>query len=486
MRNKIFTDSIALAFVKIFTMASSILATMILSKTLPLEEYGTYSTGNLIITTATLISAFGLIDAVNYYYNGKDSNERANYVNTIFLIIMICSGTIGIIILLAQNLLTVYFHNPRLGMIYIYIAFRPLLANLSLGLQNLQVSIGKAKLVAIRNGIISATKLGAIIITTLYTKNILTIFKCMFLVEALSLVVFLKVLKDNGVHVNPLKPKWDKFKEIFYFCIPLGIYMQTNALSRDLDKYIIGFFENTKNLAIYTNCSTKLPFDLLSGPLVILLIPLLTRCIQKCDYKNGAEIFKSYLKVGYISTLSFGFGVILVAPEAVHFLYGDKYLSGVSIFIIYIFVDMINFISYSLVLSAKGKTRDLMIVSCSALAVNVIINYLLYKAMGFIGPAVATVLITAGVSFVLLRKSAFILNKSMSGLFDLRHILRFGTEIAVLFGIFIFIKRFLLSLRIHYIIILLIVGGLFVISLLLMNLKEIKKCFTVLNNINKS
>ena len=123
-------------------------------------------------------------------------------------------------------------------------------------------------------------------------------------------------------------------------------------------------------------------------------------------------LYTSYLKVGYISTLSFGFGVILVAPEAVCFLYGDKYLSGVSIFIIYIFVDMINFISYSLVLSAKGKTRDLMIVSCSALAVNVIINYLLYKVMGFIGPAVATVIITAGASFVLLRKSAFILNKS--------------------------------------------------------------------------
>ena len=90
MRNKIFTDSIALAFVKIFTMASSILATMILSKTLPLEEYGTYSTGNLIITTATLISAFGLIDTVNYYYNGKDSNERFanNGLNAIYIYII--------------------------------------------------------------------------------------------------------------------------------------------------------------------------------------------------------------------------------------------------------------------------------------------------------------------------------------------------------------------------------------------------------------
>ena len=67
-KNRILGDSIALAAVKIFTMATSIISTMILSRSLPLTEYGTYSTGNLIYNTATLLSAFGLIDAVNYYY----------------------------------------------------------------------------------------------------------------------------------------------------------------------------------------------------------------------------------------------------------------------------------------------------------------------------------------------------------------------------------------------------------------------------------
>ncbi|WP_318220242.1 hypothetical protein [Enterococcus faecium] len=75
------TDSIALASVKIFTMATSILATMILSRTLPLTDYGTYSAGNLIINTATLLSAFGLMDAVNFYYNGKKSEEKNEYAN---------------------------------------------------------------------------------------------------------------------------------------------------------------------------------------------------------------------------------------------------------------------------------------------------------------------------------------------------------------------------------------------------------------------
>lgn len=486
MKNRMLTDSIALASVKVFTMATSILATMILSRTLPLADYGTYSTGNLIINTATLISAFGLIDAVNYYYNGKNVKDRDAYINTVFFFFVLCGGIVAAVIIGAQRLITQYFHNPMLGTIYAYIAFRPFLQNFSLGLQNLQVSIGKAKVVAIRNAVISASKLGAILLASLCTKSISTIFICMLIVEIVSMLFYYKVLKDNNVHVHPFKPDFSKVKEILAFCIPMGIYIQTNTLSRDLDKFVIGFFESTEKLAIYTNCSTKLPFDLVSGPLLVLLIPLITRCIRNNDYKNGSDLFRCYLKIGYIFTFAFGFGCIAVASQAVQFLYGSKYIEGVPIFIIYIVVDMINFINYSLVLSAKGKTKDLMLVSCGALVVNLVINYLLYKVMGFIGPAIATVIITFGVSAILLSKSAKILKESIVTLFDLRHIFVFGLEVTALSFGSRFLREYFESINLHYMIILALVGGIFVGTLLLLNLKEIKRCFILLNHINKN
>lgn len=479
-------DSIALASVKVLTMATSILATMVLSRTLPLADYGTYSTGNLIINTATLISAFGLIDAVNYYYNGKAVKERESYVNTVFFLFVVCGTIAAAIILGGQGLITQYFHNPKLGAIYAYIAFRPFLHNFSSGLQNLQVSIGKAKVVAIRNAVISVSKLGAILLASLYTKDITTIFICMLVVEVVATFFYYKVLRDNHVHIYPFKPDWSKVKEILIFCIPMGIYIQTNSLSRDLDKFVIGFFESTEKLAIYTNCSAKLPFDLISGPLLTLLIPLLTRCIRKDDYKNGSDLFKCYLKIGYIFTFAFGMGCITVASQAVEFLYGSKYLDGIPVFIIYIVVDMINFINYSLVLAAKGKTKDLMKVSCIALVVNLVINLLLYKLMGFIGPAIATVIVTLGVSFVLLAKSARILKEKIVTLFDYKHILIYGCELAVLSVVLHFVRIFLEAINLHYMVIFVLVGGIFVGAMLLLNLKEIKRCFTLLNQINKN
>lgn len=485
-KNKMLTDSIALASVKVFTMATSILSTMVLSRTLPVADYGTYSTGNLIINTATLVSAFGLIDAVNYYYNGKNVKDRKSYVNTVFFLLIICGAIAAAVILGAQELITQYFHNPKLGAIYAYIAFRPFLQNFSSGLQNLQVSIGKAKVVAVRNAAISISKLGAILLTSIYTKDISTIFTCMLVVEIIAFFFYYKVLKDNNVHIYPFEPDWSKIKEILVFCIPMGIYIQTNSLSRDLDKFVIGFYESTEKLAIYTNCSTKLPFDLISGPLLTLLIPLLTRSIQNDDYKNSSSLFRCYLKIGYIFTFAFGLGCITVAPQVVEFLYGSKYMEGVQVFIVYIVVDMINFISYSLVLSAKGHTKELMKISCGALILNLVINLALYRVMGFIGPAVATVIVTFGVSFHLLMKSAKILQERVITLFDLKHLLIYGIEAVTLAVVFCFVKNYFVSLGLHYMIVLVVVGGAYVGIMLLLNLKEIKKCFSLLNSINKN
>ena len=60
-------NSILLALVKLFTTISGILSTMIISHALSLQLYGTYSQTALIVTTATNLSALGLVDAINFF-----------------------------------------------------------------------------------------------------------------------------------------------------------------------------------------------------------------------------------------------------------------------------------------------------------------------------------------------------------------------------------------------------------------------------------
>ena len=57
----------------------------------------------------------------------------------------------------------------------------------------------------------------------------------------------------------------------------MGIYVLTNSLCRDIDKMLIGGWYNTDQYAIYANCATLLPFDIISASFLTILIPILTR-----------------------------------------------------------------------------------------------------------------------------------------------------------------------------------------------------------------
>ena len=122
--NRTTIDGLMMAFARVLIIVCSLATTMILSRTLPLEDYATYSTGNLITRTAISLSVWGLLDAVNYYYNGI-GEDREKYVNTVFYLISILGFVAACVILLFQNVLTEYFHNPKLTAIYCYVAFRP-------------------------------------------------------------------------------------------------------------------------------------------------------------------------------------------------------------------------------------------------------------------------------------------------------------------------------------------------------------------------
>lgn len=482
-KNRIAVDSAALTSIKLLSLGTGIVSTMILSHTLPLVEYGTYSTGNLIINAAAPVSAFGLLDAVNYYYNGKAEKDRTGYVNTIIAVALLCGLVMGAVLFLARGAISEYFHNPALESIYLYLIFRPVLTNLGGCLENLQISIGKAKLVAFRNGIISVLKMAAVIVTSLYTKDIVTIFICMLILEAASVFLYDWVLRRNQVHIRLLQSDFSKVKEILAYCVPMGLYIQINTISRDLDKFVIGFFEQTDRLAIYTNCAAKLPLNMLSCSMMVIVMPLLARCMGEGDCEHAARLFQGTVKIGYLCTMPFGVILMVLARQAVQFLYGDNYLPGLGVFMLYLLVDMLNFASFSLVLSASGKTGALMAVSCFALLANLVLNFGFYAVFGFIGPAIATVLVTLAANLILLKWSGVILNAKIAELFDIPYLGKFFAQLLAAAVCVAVLRRKACELGIHYAVIFLVLGALGAGSILLLNLKEITGAFHNMNRI---
>lgn len=479
-------DSLLLSIVKVFTIGVGIVSTMILSKFLSLSQIGTYSQGNLLVNSVTSVTILGFADAANFFYNrSRDKAERGKYINTIFGIELLVGIVTAIVMLACTAPITAYFENPELAGIIVYIVLRPMISNMTTTLQVLQVAIGRAKSIAVRNAIMSVFKLTVVSITAFVTQNIITIFASYLVMDILMLLWFaFNYFKEEQL-INPLKISRNLIRPILAFSVPMGVYVMTNSLARDLDKYVIGWFESTERLAIYSNCATLLPFDIVSSAFLTIMIPMMTRFIANKQYEQGRQLFQCYLRIGYLSTFVFTVAAIICSREMILVLYSAEYLPGQNVFILYTIVDMLKFANLSLVLSAKGRTKTLMCISLASLGLNLVLNILFYWAFGFTGPAIATVLITLLSSVVLCSISAGILHTKIVKLLNFKEIGIFILELAV-FGAGAYALQTVLS-RAGWspYLILVLVGGAFCGILFLINFRKIKSLFREVNQIGK-
>lgn len=475
------TDSIFLAGVRLITMLTGIVSTMLLTHKLSLIEYGTYTQGNIIISVSISLSIFGLSDAVNFFYNGKRQEEQQRYVNTVFMIEMITGILAAFIIFIFRQSICDYFGNAQLMGLFLYIAFRPLLDNMTNTLQVLQVSIGRAKVLAMRNLILSLARIALVLITTLLTGNIRTIFIGYVVLDVITVAYFWTSFSSRTFPIHPLQGIWNLVPTVLKYSLPMAVYSLTKSLLKDMDKLVIGRFEGTQSVAIYANCAYALPFDVISNAFLVVMIPIITRYIARAEYSQGKKLFADYIRIGYMTTCVFASAVLILAPEMIIFLFGEKYLPGLAVFVLYLMVDMIKFVNLSLVLSAKGWTRILMVISLVSLGMNYVLNLLFYKVFGFIGPAAASVLVSVLTTCVLCHYSAKALEARFSQLINWKEILLITSELLILALPCVILRDLLRNQGFGTLLIIIIVGAAYIGTIMLLNYKRI---FGLLRSMN--
>lgn len=476
------TNSIMLTFVQIITTLLGLIVTKLLSVHFSLQEYGTYSQALLVTSTATSLSILGLTNATNYFYNRtKDESVQRMYVASIFTIQYIVGLACSVLIFALRDSLAAYFGNKTLTEVLPIVALTPLLTNLISMYQVLFVSVGKAKVIAIRNLAVSLVRLLAVLIACYVLKNIIMILVVVLCLDAVQVMYFFCLFGRYKHPVDIRDARFKLTKEILTFSIPMSIYVLTNSLSRDIDKYVISAFADTQTLAIYTNAAKVLPFDMLTSSLITVLIPIITRMINQKEYDSAKNVFRLYLRIGYVLTFVFVGGAIAVSRDLMRFLYDEKYLVGLPIFIIYLVVDMIRFANVTTILSGAGKTRTLMAISLTTLALNAVFNVIGYKLLGLVGPALVTLVLTIGMTIALLHFGAKEIHTTIIELFDFKEIGIVGFQILSIGTLTYCLSSYLNRVQAPYFISLIVCYGTYLLALGLLNYKRALECYRSLN-----
>lgn len=430
------TDSILLAAVKLMTVAGALVTTMVLAHRLSLDLYGTYAQANLVITVASTATILGLADAVNFFFNRESEPDRGRaFADTIFTLQIIIGIVSAAVIIIAGPLLVSYFDNALLAALWPYIALRPLLANIGLSLQVLTISVGKAKSIALRNAAFSVLKLLSAVVISGVTADLRVLLLALLVLDLLSAGWFWYTLVMAKVRVRVVLPRWRDTRAIFAFSIPMGIYVATSVFGREVDKVVIAAHFDAEWYAIYANAAIILPLDIVSSSFLVVMIPILTRYLSQRHLTDARDLFKHYLAVGYLTTATFALACLLVAPDLIQVLYGEKYLPGVDVFRLYLVSSILRFAAASLVLSASGRSRLLMYVSLATMVLSSFLSVLGFELLGFVGPAWAAVLVALIGTSAILGLSVRQLEARWTEVFDLRALAYFVVVSGALFAL---------------------------------------------------
>lgn len=413
-------DAVSLSTSKIIVNIIAMVSAMLLARIRTLEENGIYSQLMLIITMASSIAMLGLPNSINYFFaKTKTSKEKGHFLSVFYSSITTISILLGIVLVALLPVWIRFFSNDKLESYGFFLLLFPLCQVISSTVDNFLIVAEQVK-VLLWYRITNSISILAIIALIWFTKSTFKTYMILYL--SVNLFFTILVFFFANKYSSGLKLLFDKglIKSILVYSIPIGLASVVGTLNIELDKLLIGHYLNTEQLAIYTNASKEMPVAIIASSLTAVLMPKMVRLFDEGNKPKAIELWKTATSISLAIIVYLAIGMAFFSKEAIVFLYSDKYIEGAPIFAIYSIGLILKCTYFGMILNITGNTKLIFYSSVGSLLLNVILNYLLLHFLGWIGPAVGTLLSSITMNGFQLFYSCRILNVKMKDIFPWR------------------------------------------------------------------
>ena len=458
---------------------------MLLARFRTLSEYGTYSQVIMVADLVSSLLLLGIPNSINYFLAKADTPEqRRSFLSVYTTLSTILSIIIGLCLYFAMPLIINHFKNPFIKDIAYVFAVYPWSSMFISSIGNVCVVYGKANRLVIFNIINAVAVLAVLCIAKIFDMTfhhymlmymgVLFIFAVIGIVWSRKLAGGLRISLDFAI-----------IKNIFIFSIPIGLASMVGTISVHLNKLVIGYFFSTDEYAIFANAAKELPFTMVSMSITAVLLPQLVRMLKTGDHKGAVELWSHAIKISLCFMCLVAAGMFVFAPDALSFMYSEKYVTpgSIAIFRIYSCILIFRAIYWGIILNATGNTKFILYSSLITLALNFVGNFAFFYILGFIGPAVSTIITSIFMCFVQLKFTTKLIKIPFKDIFPWKSMARLiiiTIGLAVIFAIikYVFLNDFPRS---QSILISVGLGVLWTLIYVLINLKFIKSSWRSLN-----
>lgn len=439
-------DAAVLTFSKIMVALISMVTSMLLARFRTLEEYGTYSQIIMITNLVSTILLLGLPNSINYFLAKEESKEgKQKFLSVYLTVSTLLTIVIAICLILALPLIVSYFNNPLITAFAYVFAVYPWASLMIDSLSNTCIVYGKTNKLMIFNIVYAVITL-VILLLTKVTGLSFRHYMLLYMGGMLGFAFFSVFWMKNMTGKIKCRLDYKLICEIFKFSIPMGLASVVGTLNIELDKFVIGRFFSTDEYAIFTNASKELPVTMLATSLTAVLLPNLVRLLKKNQPDAAVKMWGYSINISLCIMCLFVGGFFVFAPDIMSLFYSEKYVTadGCAVFRIYTLILLFRATYWGIILNAIGRTKFILYSSIMTLICNFVGNIIGYYTLGFIGPAVSSLVVTGVMAFIQLVFTCRVIKVGIKGIFPWKGIGRFLMQTLILGFAFSVIKYLLL------------------------------------------
>ena len=380
-------------------------------------DYGLYGQVILVADTARILFSMGTA-AVLYVSLGRSKDQPSDFKT--FFTLSFGQGILGCLtIFLSAGFFARSFHNEALGpllrlycpYILFYIPY--------LCLNALLIFLGRAR------ASLFVVTAGLCLRVTILVTAVQVFHSLSFVFGGLVLLAFLQLLL--GLYCLPQgflkKGRFSSrlVRERLTLGLQVGFTEMMGFAFAYTDKFMVSSFLSVEDFAVYRSGAIELPvIGTLYTSIATIVLPVISKHYAEGNFDRIVELKRRLITLTAALLYPVVCFLIVFSHILVTTYFSKKYAAGAIVFAIMSCGLFFRVNDFEDILLSSSKSRILLLVHTAAFALNVAINYVLVRKLGYVGAAISTLSSYAILLSMLFYISARIIGKSVRDFLDFR------------------------------------------------------------------
>lgn len=406
--HKLFTQRIVLiGITNLIVALSEVILLPILTRALPVEEYGIWGQITVTIGLIPAIATLGLpYTMVRFLAAAKKKEEIQEGFYSIAFIVLFASAIASLLLFLFSEPIAAALFNDNLTIARL-LSLITFIACLNVFLVDFFRAFQQIK----RHSIFSLMRTSLrVILVAYFVLSGYGIFGAVIGLLISSLVLLLiqafLVVSEIGITI----PKFAHTKEYLAFGLPIIPTALSHWVVNSSDRYVIGIFLGTAFVGYYSPAYVLSSIiGMLMAPLIFMLPAVLSRYYDENNVEAVKTVLSYSLKYFLLLGIPSAFGLSLLSKPLLTILTTPEIAWQGYLITPFIALSFLLFGAYAVfaqILILKKKTKIEGIVWTMAAILNLGLNLILVPYIGILGAAITT-LIAFTFAFIIIRHYAF-------------------------------------------------------------------------------